>query len=169
MELNWEMWAAVLALGTLIATLGGFGLAQGRATRKTTEAALKRLAEDVNQRFEGQRAVLNLMDAKNEQAHAAITTRVDGVSGRVDGVTAQVDGVAGRVDRLTSKLDGLTSKLDGLTSKLDGLTAQVGGLTGRVDGVAGRVDRLTSKLDVVAHDVAFLAGRQKERDHQDGR
>ena len=119
--MNWEMWGAVLALATLIATLGLAILAQGRATRRGNQDALKSLGKDVNNRFEGMKAVLDQMDAKNEHAHAAITTRVDGVTARVDGVTTQVE------------------------------------------NLAGRVDRLTAKVDVVAHDVAFLAGRQAER------
>ena len=117
--MNWEMWGAVLALATLIATLGLAILAQGRATRRGNQDALKSLGKDVNNRFEGMKAVLDQMDAKNEHAHAAITTRVDGVTARVDGVTTQVE------------------------------------------NLAGRVDRLTAKVDVVAHDVAFLAGRRR--------
>ena len=117
--MDWEMWAAVPALATLIVTVGGFALAQGRVTRRANEAALKSLGEDVSRRFEGQRAVLDQMDAKNEHAHAGITARVDGVTRQVEGVTTRVDSLGG-------------------------------------------------KVDVVAHDVAFLAGRQKERDHRDG-
>ena len=145
--MGWQMWAAVLGLATLIVTLAGVGLAQGRATRKSNEAAQQRLSEELNRRFEGQRAVLKEMDAKNEHAHAAITARVDG---------------------LTTRVDDLTTRVDGLTTRVDGLTTRVDGLTTRVESLTGRVDRLSAKVDVVAHDVAFLAGRQKERDQQGG-
>ena len=145
--MDWQMWAAVLGLATLIVTLAGIGLAQGRATRKSNEAAQQRLSEELNRRFEGQHAVLKEMDAKNEHAHAAITAQVDG---------------------LTTRVDGLTTQVDGLTTRVDGLTTRVDGLTTRVESLTGRVDRLSAKVDVVAHDVAFLAGRQKERDQQGG-
>ena len=159
--MDWQMWAAVLGLATLIVTLAGIGLAQGRATRKSNEAAQQRLSEELNRRFEGQRAVLKEMDAKNEHAHAAITARVDGLTTRIDGLTTRIDG-------LTTRVDGLTTQVDGLTTRVDGLTTRVDGLTTRVESLTGRVDRLSAKVDVVAHDVAFLAGRQKERDQQGG-
>ena len=152
--MDWQMWAAVLGPAALIVTLAGIGLAQGRATRKSNEAAQQRLSEELNRRFEGQRAVLKEMDAKNEHAHAAITARVDGLTTRIDG--------------LTTRVDGLTTQVDGLTTRVDGLTTRVDGLTTRVESLTGRVDRLSAKVDVVAHDVAFLAGRQKERDQQGG-
>ena len=35
-------------------------------------------------------------------------------------------------------------------------------------GIEARADRHEAKLDAIAHDVAFLAGRQAERDRRDG-
>ena len=35
------------------------------------------------------------------------------------------------------------------------------------DGIVTRVDGLSTTLNAVARDVAFLAGRQAERDHRD--
>ena len=46
------------------------------------------------------------------------------------------------------------------------------GIVERIDSSRGealaRADEHARKLDAVAHDMAFLAGRQKERDHRDG-
>ena len=46
------------------------------------------------------------------------------------------------------------------------------GIVERIDSSRGealaRADRHAVKLDAIAHDVAFLAGRQKERDHRNG-
>ena len=46
------------------------------------------------------------------------------------------------------------------------------GIVARIDSsrteALARADAHAAKLDAVAHDVAFLAGRRKERDHQGG-
>lgn len=41
------------------------------------------------------------------------------------------------------------------------------GIVTRVDDLSTRVDGLSTTLNAVARDVAFLAGRQAERDHRD--
>lgn len=73
--------------------------------------------------------------------------------------------LSGRID--SSRVEVLT-QVNQLDSKNEAAHA----------GIVARVDRLDTKseaghaeigrmLDAVAHDVAFLAGRQKERDHRD--
>ena len=49
----------------------------------------------------------------------------------------------------------------------DGIVTRVDDLSTRVDGLSTRVDGLSTTLNAVARDVAFLAGRQAERDHRD--
>lgn len=49
----------------------------------------------------------------------------------------------------------------------DGIVTRVDGLSTRVDDLSTRVDGLSTTLNAVARDVAFLAGRQAERDHRD--
>ena len=132
--MDWDMWAAVIGLATLIVALGGIAIGQSRATKKSHEAALKSLADDLGRRLDGQRAALDQMDAKNEAAHAGISERID----------ASRTEVLEQVRHLDAKNEAAHA------------------------GIEARVDRLGGKLDVVAHDVAFLAGRQKERDHQGG-
>ena len=122
-----EGMAVVIGLATLIVTVGGIGFAQGRATRKSNEAAHRSIREELNRRFDEVQtqvqaldAQVQALDAKNAAAHAGIRERID--ASRAE--------VLGQVQALDAKN--------------------------------------TAKLDAIARDVAFLAGRQKERDHRAG-
>ena len=73
--MTWEIWAVVIGFATLLATVAGFGLAlvvQGRSTRKSNEAASQALRDDFNRRFDGVRAQMNQLDAKNDAAVKAL-------------------------------------------------------------------------------------------------
>ena len=129
-----EDMAVVIGLATLIVTVGGIGLAQGRATRKSNEAAHRSIREELNRRFNEVQTQMQALDAKNEAAHVGIAERID--SSRAE--------VLGQVQVLDAKNAAAH------------------------DGIVARADRHAVKLDAIAHDVAFLAGRQKERDHRDG-
>ena len=85
------------------------------------------------------------LDARNEAAHAGIVERID--SSRAE--------VLGQVRHLDAKNEAAHA---GISERID---------SSRAEALA-RADAHARKLDVVAHDVAFLAGRQKERDHRDG-
>ena len=63
--------------------------------------------------------------------------------------------------------DGIVTRVDGLSTRVDGLSTRVDDLSTRVDDLSTRVDGLSTTLNAVARDVAFLAGRQAERDHRD--
>ena len=129
-----EDMAVVIGLATLIVTVGGIGFAQGRATRKSNEAAHRSIREELNRRFNEVQTQMQALDAKNEAAHVGIAERID--SSRAE--------VLGQVQVLDAKNAAAH------------------------DGIVARADRHAVKLDAIAHDVAFLAGRQKERDHWDG-
>ena len=85
------------------------------------------------------------LDAKNEAAHAGIVERID--SSRAE--------VLGQVRHLDAKNEAAHA---GIVERID---------SSRGEALA-RADRHAVKLDAIAHDVAFLAGRQKERDHRNG-
>ena len=136
-----EDMAVVIGLATLIVTVGGIGFAQGRATRKSNEAAHRSIREELNRRFDEVQtqvqtldAQVQALDAKNAAAHAGIAERID-----------------------SSRAEVLTQ-----VRHLDAKNAAAH------DGIVARADRHAVKLDAIARDVAFLAGRQKERDHRAG-
>ena len=82
-----------------------------------------------------------------------------------------------KTEQLIRALDAKTEQhvrdLRGEVQALDAKNeAAHAAISERIDASRGevltRTDRHAVKLDAIARDVAFLAGRQKERDHRDG-
>ncbi len=154
-----EDMAVVVGLATLIVTVGGIGYAQGRATRKSNEAAhaktgdlirdlrgeVQALDAKTEQHVRDLRGEVRALDAKNEAAHAAISERIDSSRAEVLGLVRQLD----------VKNEAAHAAI---SERIDASRAEV----------LARTDRHTEKLDAIARDVAFLAGRQAERDHREG-
>ena len=78
------------------------------------------------------------LDAKNEAAHAKTEQHVRDLDAKNEAAHA---GIRERIDASRAEVLGQVQALDA---------------------------KNTAKLDAIARDVAFLAGRQKERDHRDG-
>ena len=96
--MDWEMWTAAGALATLITTVI---LAQGRWIAKCNEAALEGLRRDMDRRFEGLKAVLNLRETKNSDAERDAKDRMNGLSQQLttlNVVARDVAFLAGRLE-----------------------------------------------------------------------
>ena len=78
----------------------------------------------------------------NYRAHADTTTRIDGVTTRIDGVTTRIN----RVEQ------NLTTRIDAVD-----------------EGSKQRDEARRRDLEGIALNVAFLAGRQAERDKREDR
>ena len=86
----------------------------------------------------------------NQRAHQGTATRIDGVK---EGLTSRIDGLE----------QGLTSRIDGLEQ---GLTSRINAVE---EGSRQRDEARRRGLESIGRDVAFLAGRQAERDQRERR
>ena len=133
-------WMAPIGFGTLLVTVAGFGVALVmlvRSMRKSNDAAHAKTGQHIRD-FRGE---VQALDAKNEAAHAGIAERIDATRAEV----------LGQVRHLDAKNEAAHA---GIVERID---------SSRGEALA-RADRHAVKLDAIAHDVAFLAGRQQERD-----
>ena len=159
-------WMAPIGFGTLLVTVAGFGLALVmlvRSMKKSNDAAHARTERHIRD-----------LDAKNEAAHAGIVERIDTSRAEVLGQVRHLDAKnetahAGIVERIDSSRAEVLGQVRHLDAKSE--TAHAG-IMERIDSsraeALARADGHARKLDAIAHDVAFLAGRQKERDHRNG-
>ena len=81
--------------------------------------------------------------------------------------------LSGRIDTLSGRIDSSRAEMLTQVRQLDEKNESAhAGIVARIDSsrteALARADAHAAKLDAVAHDVAFLAGRRKERDHQGG-
>ena len=102
---------------------------------------------------------INRLDTKNEQAHAAITENIKAVDERAerraDGLEAAVKAVDERAER---RADGLEAAIKAADERAER----------RAAGLEAAVKALQGALDAITRDLAFLAGRQTERDQRSG-
>ena len=151
-------WMAPIGFGTLLVTVAGFGVALVmlvRSMRKSNDAAHAKTGQHIRDL----RGEVQALDAKNEAAHAGIVERVDATRAEVLGQVRHLDAKIGQHVR------DLRGEVQALDAKNEAAHA---GIAERIDSSRGealaRADRHAVKLDAIAHDVAFLAGRQQERD-----
>lgn len=78
----------------------------------------------------------------NQRAHQEKTTQIDGVTTRIDAVE-----------------EGLASRIDGVTTRINAVE----------EGSRQRDEARRRGLESIGRDVAFLAGRQAERDQRERR
>ena len=84
---------------------------------------------------------INRLDTKNEQAHAAITENIKAVDERAERRAAGLEAAIKAADERAER---------------------------RAAGLEAAVKALQGALDAITRDLAFLAGRQTERDQRSG-
>ena len=182
-----DAWMAPIGFGTLLVTVAGFGVALVmlvRSMRKSNDAAHAKTGQHIRDL----RGEVQTLDAKNEAAHVGIAERIDTSRAEVLGQVRHLDakneaahaGIVERIDATRAEVLGQVRHLDAKTGQhIRDLRGEVqaldaknevahAGIVERIDSSRGealaRADRHAVKLDAIAHDVAFLAGRQQERD-----
>ena len=168
-----DAWMAPIGFGTLLVTVAGFGVTLVmlvRSMRKSNDAAHAKTEQHVRDL----RGEVQALDAKNEAAHVGIAERIDTSRAEVLGQVRHLDvkneaAHAGIVERIDTSRGEVLGQVRHLDAKNEAAHA---GIVERIDSLRGealaRADRHAVKLDAIARDVAFLAGRQKERDHRNG-
>ena len=170
-------WMAPIGFGTLLVTVAGFGVALVmlvRSMRKSNDAAHARTEQNLRDIKGEVTAQVQALDAKNEAAHAKTEQHVRDLDAKNEAAHAKTEqhvrdldakneaahaGTAERIDTSRAEVLGQVRHLDAKNE------AAHAGIVERIDSSRGealaRADEHARKLDAVAHDVAFLAGRQK--------